>query len=78
LPTSWLTQDSKFMPYEFYFALLNGHPTFKSVDLTDLTTQGFLKEFIHSAKIANLDGYVSLRLCPEGDFDDSGDYSAKG
>jgi hypothetical protein len=69
LPTSWRIQDGKFMPYEFYFAPLNGRPTFKSFDLTDLSIRGFLKEFVHATKIANLEGYISLRLCPEGDFD---------
>lgn len=37
LPIDRLIQDGKFMPYEFYFAPLNGRPTFKSADLIDLS-----------------------------------------
>ena len=69
LPTAFLIQDGRFMPYEFCFTPINRQPTFKSVDLTDPNIQSFLEEFVRAVKDAGLDGYVSLRVSPEGNFD---------
>jgi hypothetical protein len=69
LPTAWLIQDGKFMPYEFYFTPVNCSFSFKSIDLTDPNIRGFLEDFVEAVKDADLDGLVSLRLSPQGNFD---------
>jgi hypothetical protein len=69
LPMSWLLNDGKVMPYEFFFlphheenhVALNEK---KSIDLTIEKFRNFLDEFAKAAKCSGLDRVVALRLFP--------------
>lgn len=69
LPSSWLIQDDKVMPYEFFFSAPGKEKT--SLDLAIPENRAFVNEFVQAVKDADLAGCVGLRVCPEGDFDDT-------